>query len=175
MIDSGQLGIFLSRLLGPSGDAVEPGTEPDFVCSLLASAGISAQSMSGGRDSWRGKTPHIQNLAVGGVMNAINLNSLATFNMDRLGSLQSLLQELVPFVQQAYLVDACLLAASYPEWFGYGRGVANYLAVPDLPTDAKATTIRSTRRPDHEWRPRFRTTPFKTGVTKLSAQRSPRM
>ena len=32
-----------------------------------------------------GKTPHIQNLAVGGVMNAINLNSLATFNMDRLG------------------------------------------------------------------------------------------
>ena len=86
-----------------------------------------------------GKTPHIQNLAVGGVMNAINLNSLATFNMDRLGSLQSLLQDLVPFVQQAYLVDACLLAASYPEWFGYGRGVANYLAVPDLPVDTKAT------------------------------------
>jgi len=36
-------------------------------------------------------------------------------------------------------VDTCLLAASYPEWFRYGRGVANYLAVPDLPTDAKAT------------------------------------
>ena len=53
--------------------------------------------------------------------------------------LQSLLQELVPFVQQAYFVDACLLAASYPEWFHYGRGVANYLAVPDLPVDAKAT------------------------------------
>ncbi len=86
-----------------------------------------------------GKTPHIQNLAVGGVMNAINLNSLATMNMDRLGMLQSLLQELVPFVQQAYFVDACLLAAYYPEWFRYGRGVANYLAVPDLPVDEKAT------------------------------------
>lgn len=86
-----------------------------------------------------GKTPHIQNLAVGGVMNAINLNSLATMNMDRLGMLQSLLQDLIPFVQQAYFVDACLLGASYPEWFRYGRGVANYLAVPDLPTDAKAT------------------------------------
>jgi hydrogenase large subunit len=72
-------------------------------------------------------------------MNAINLNSLATFNMDRLGMLQSLLQDLIPFVQQAYFVDACLLSASYPEWFRYGRGVANYLAVPDLPTDAKAT------------------------------------
>ena len=86
-----------------------------------------------------GKTPHIQNLAVGGVMNAINLNSLATFNMDRLGMLQSILEDLIPFVQQVFLVDAALLAASYPEWFHYGRGVANYLAVPDLPIDAKAT------------------------------------
>jgi hydrogenase large subunit len=72
-------------------------------------------------------------------MNAINLNSLATMNMDRLGTLQSLLLDLIPFVQQAYFVDTCLLAASYPEWFHYGRGVANYLAVPDLPLDAKAT------------------------------------
>jgi len=55
-------------------------------------------------------------------MNAINLNSLATFNMDRLGMLQSLLQDLIPFVQQAFFVDTCLLAASYPEWFRYGRG-----------------------------------------------------
>ena len=30
------------------------------------------------------KTPHIQNLAVGGVMNAINFDSLATLNLDRL-------------------------------------------------------------------------------------------
>ena len=110
-----------------------------------------------------GKTPHIQNLAVGGVMNAINLNSLATMNMDRLGTLQSLFQELIPFVQQAYFVDACLLAASYPEWFRYGRGVANYLAVPDLPVDAKATRFDlpggvimdgnlGSLRPIHNWR-----------------------
>lgn len=85
------------------------------------------------------KTPHIQNLAVGGVMNAINFNSLATLNMDRLGMLRSLFQELIPFVQQAYLPDACMLAALYPEWFHYGKGVANYLAVPELPLDAGAT------------------------------------
>jgi hydrogenase large subunit len=72
-------------------------------------------------------------------MNAINLNSLATMNMDRLGMLQSLLEDLIPFVQQVFLVDTCLLAAFYPEYFHYGRGVANYLAVPDLPLDAKAT------------------------------------
>ena len=86
-----------------------------------------------------GKTPHIQNLAVGGVMNAINLDSLATFNMDRLGMLKAILEDLIPFVQQVFLPDACLLAAEYPEWLRYGRGVANYIAVPDLPLDAKAT------------------------------------
>jgi hydrogenase large subunit len=82
--------------------------------------------------------------------------------MDRLGMLQSLVQELVPFVQQCYFVDACLLAAAYPEYFRIGRGVANYLAVPDLPVDAKATQfdlpgavitngdLRSLR-PVHNW------------------------
>jgi hydrogenase large subunit len=86
-----------------------------------------------------GKTPHIQNLAVGGVMNAINLNSLATVNMDRLGMLKSILEDLIPFVQQAFLADTCLLAAYYPEYLHLGKGVANYLAVPDLPLDAKAS------------------------------------
>jgi hydrogenase large subunit len=60
-------------------------------------------------------------------------------NMDRLGMLQSLIEDLIPFVQQVFLVDTCLLAASYPDYFHMGRGVANYLAVPDLPLDAQAT------------------------------------
>ena len=72
-------------------------------------------------------------------MNAINLNSLATMNMDRLGMLQAILQDLIPFVQEVFLADTCLLAAYYPEYLHVGRGVANYLAVPDLPLDAKAT------------------------------------
>ena len=72
-----------------------------------------------------GKTPHILNLAVGGVMNAINLDSLATMNMDRLGMLKSIFEELIPFVHQVSFVDTCLLAASDPEYFHYGRGVAN--------------------------------------------------
>ena len=85
------------------------------------------------------KTPHIQNLAVGGVMNAINLDSLATLHMDRLYMIKSLLDEIVPFVHQAYFPDACAIAGFYPEWFGIGAGVRNYLAVPDLPVDADAT------------------------------------
>ena len=138
MVDSGGLGIFSHGYWGHPAMRLSPELNLILFAHYL-------QALEFQRKACQivgvlgGKTPHIQNLAVGGVMNAINLNSLATFNMDRLGMLQSLLQDLIPFVQQAFLVDACLLSASYPEWFRYGRGVANYLAVPDLPTDAKAT------------------------------------
>ena len=85
------------------------------------------------------KSPHIQNLAVGGVNNAINLDSPATLNMDRLGMIQDLLNEVVTFIHQVYVPDVCAIAGMYADWFKYGAGVTNYLAVPDLPLDAKGT------------------------------------
>jgi hydrogenase large subunit len=88
-----------------------------------------------------GKTPHIQNLAVGGVQNAINLDSVGTLNMDRLYQLKFLMDSVIPFVQQVYFNDACTLAALYPEWMSYGAGVRNYLAVPDLPVNAQASAF----------------------------------
>ena len=138
LIGSGQLGIFSHGYWGHPAMHLSPEMNLILFAHYLQALEFQrkANQVVG---ILGGKTPHIQNLAVGGVMNAINLNSLATMNMDRLGMIQSLLQDLVPFVQQAYFVDACLLAASYPEWFRYGRGAANYLAVPDLPVDAKAT------------------------------------
>ncbi len=83
------------------------------------------------------KTPHIQNLAVGGVANAINLDSQATLNLDRLYQAKTLLDKVIPFVQQVYFNDVCAVAAFYPEWFGYGAGVTNYMSVPDLPIDTR--------------------------------------
>src|SRR5260370_26516282 len=75
------------------------------------------------------KTPHIQNLTVGGVQNAINLDSMATMNMDRLYMIKFLPDEVIPFVQECYFNDACTLAALHPEWMSYGKGVANYMSV----------------------------------------------
>jgi hydrogenase large subunit len=86
-----------------------------------------------------GKTPHIQNLTVGGVANAIDLDSLGTLTMDRLQMIRSLIDEVIPFVHQAYFPDVCAIAGMYPEWFDIGAGAKNYLAVPDLPTDASAS------------------------------------
>jgi len=86
-----------------------------------------------------GKTPHIQNVAVGGVQNAINLDSSAALNVDRLYQIKALLDKVIPFIQNVYVPDVCTVAAFYPEWFGYGAGVTNYLSVPDLPLDEKGT------------------------------------
>ena len=36
-------------------------------------------------------------------------------------------------------VDVCAIASMYPDWLGFGAGVTNYLAVPDLPLDEKGT------------------------------------
>jgi len=85
------------------------------------------------------KTPNIQNLAVGGVANAINLDNLTTINMDLLYRVKDLLMEVQTFVEQVYVPDVIAIGSMYPEWLGYGAGVTNYLAVPDLPTDAAGT------------------------------------
>lgn len=85
------------------------------------------------------KTPNIQNLAVGGVANAINLDDDQTLNMAKLYWIKDLLAEVKAFVEQVYLVDVAAIGAMYPEWLGYGAGVTNYLAVPDMPLDTKGT------------------------------------
>ena len=81
------------------------------------------------------KTPNIQNLAVGGVANAINLDNEATLNMTRLYAIKDILDETSTFIEQVYFPDVCAVAAMYPEWLGYGKGVTNYMSVPDLPLD----------------------------------------
>ena len=57
-----------------------------------------------------GKTPNIQNLAVGGVANAINLDNQATLNMERLYQIKDMLDEVTAFIEQVYFVDVCAIA-----------------------------------------------------------------
>jgi hydrogenase large subunit len=57
--------------------------------------------------------------------------------MTKLYAVQNLLKEVADFVQQVYVPDVIAIGSQYPEWLGYGAGVTNYLAVPDLPLDAR--------------------------------------
>jgi len=86
-----------------------------------------------------GKNPHIQNLVVGGVATAVNLENMATLNMERIVYLKTLMAETRDFVQQVYYPDMVAIASAYKEWFKYGAGVTNYLAVPEFPEDTRNT------------------------------------
>jgi hydrogenase large subunit len=138
LLEGGQLGIFANGYWGHPAMKLPPEV------NLLAVAHY-LQALEYQRKSNQvvailgGKTPHIQNLTVGGVMNAINLDSSAALNLDRLYMMKDLLDEVIAFVQQVYVPDCCAIAGFYPEWFGYGAGVTNYLAVPDLPLDSEST------------------------------------
>ncbi len=134
---SGQLGIFANGYWGHPAMRLSPEVNLLAFTHYLQALDIQrkANQVVGMLGS---KTPHIQNLTVGGVANAINLDSQATLNMDRLGMIKSLLDEVVTFVQQVYVPDVTAIAGMYSEWFKYGGGVTNYLAVPDLPLDTKS-------------------------------------
>ena len=132
---SGQLGIFQNGYWGHPAMRLSPDV------NLLAFAHY-VQALEYQRKALQvvamlgSKTPHIQNLTVGGVSNAIDLDSQSALNIERLEAIRVLLGEVVQFVQQVYFVDVCAVAAMYPEWFKIGSGVRNYLAVPDLPLDS---------------------------------------
>jgi hydrogenase large subunit len=135
---SGQLGIFTNGYWGHPAMKLSPEVNLLGFAHYLQALeyqrkALSAVAILGS------KTPHIQNLLVGGVANAINLDSQGTLNMEKLYMVKKTLDEVIPFVQQVYLPDVCAIAAMYPEWMTYGAGVTNYMATPDLPTDSKAT------------------------------------
>jgi len=49
-----------------------------------------------------GKNPHIQNLCVGGVATALNMENMAAINMERIAYLKALMTETREFVQKVY-------------------------------------------------------------------------
>ena len=138
LVDSGQLGIFSNGYWGHPAMHLPPEVNLLAVSHYLQA--LEYQRKANQAVAILGsKTPHIQNLAVGGVANPINLDNEATLNMQKLYALKDLFAEVKTFVQEVYLPDVAAIGAMYPEWLGYGRGVTNYLAVPDLPLDAAGT------------------------------------
>ncbi len=86
-----------------------------------------------------GKTPHIQNVAVGGVSNSIGHDAPSVLNIERLMLIKNFIDKLDHFVKSTYMVDVPAVGAFYLDWAGIGGGVTNYLTVPDCPQDPKGT------------------------------------
>ena len=134
LVESGQLGIFANGYFGHPAMKLPPEVNLIAVAHYL-------QALECQRDCNRivallgGKTPHIQNLAIGGVANPINLDSQSVSNLERLMFVKSCIDRLNDFVTQVYRVDAAIIAAYYPEWLNLGKTSGNYLSVPEYPID----------------------------------------
>lgn len=137
-VDKGQLGIFANGYWGHAAMKLPPEVNLLAVSHYLQA--LDYQRTANQVVAILGsKTPNIQNLAVGGVANAINLDNQSTLNMNTLYKIKDLLDEMGAFIRDVYLTDVCAIGAMYPEWLGYGAGVTNYLAVPDMPLDGAGT------------------------------------
>jgi len=137
-VKAGRLGIFTNAYFGHPAMRLSP--EVNLLATAHYLQALEVQRKATQAVAILGsKTPNIQNLAVGGVANAINLDGASALNMEKLYQVKTLVDEVATFVQQCYLPDVAAIAGFYPEWFGYGAGVTSYLAVPDLPLDEKLT------------------------------------
>ncbi|HOW64330.1 MAG TPA: nickel-dependent hydrogenase large subunit [Candidatus Paceibacterota bacterium] len=133
-VQSGRLGIFGSGYWGHPAMKLSPEQNLMILAHYLTAFDFqrkAAQAVA----VLGGKNPHIQNLVVGGVATALNLENMATTNLERLVLLRGLLEESRAFVQQVFYPDLLAIAGAYKEWFGLGAGVTNFLAVPEFPED----------------------------------------
>lgn len=138
IVASGQLGIFSNGYWGHSAMKLPPDINLIAVAHYLQALEYQ-RKINDCVGLLGGKTPHIQNLAVGGVANAINLDDETALNMTRLMKAKNFFDEVRDFVNQVYLLDVCVVGGNYLDWARYGSGDMNYLAVPEFPMDTKGT------------------------------------
>ena len=138
LVDSGQLGPFANGYWGHPAMKLPPEANLMAVSHYLESLDYQRKATQA-LGILSGKNPHIQNLSVGGVTTALNPDSDSALNMERLYWIKQLIQDVRGFIQQVYLPDVVAVGALYKEWLPYGAGVTNYLAVPDMVLNTKAT------------------------------------
>jgi hydrogenase large subunit len=137
-VNGGQLGIFTNGYWGHPAMKLSPEVNLMAVAHYLQALEVQRQankivSILGA------KTPHIQNVAVGGVANPINPDSPAVLTVERLMAIKDFIDGLADFVKNVYLIDVAAVGAFYADWTKIGKGVTNYLSVPDIPMDTKGT------------------------------------
>ena len=137
-VNGGQLGIFTNGYWGHPAMKLSPEVNLLAVAHYLQA--LEVQRKANKIVSILGaKTPHIQNVAVGGVANPLATDSQAVLTVERLLAVKGFIDELADFVKNVYLIDVAAVGAFYADWTRIGKGVTNYLSVPDIPLDTKGT------------------------------------
>ena len=139
-VSSGQLGPFASGYWGHPAMKLPPEVNLMAVAHYLQALDVQ-QYANKIVAILGGKTPHIQNVAVGGISNSISHDAPSVLNIERLMLIEGFIDKLDHFVKTAYMTDVPAIGAFYLDWTGYGKGVTNYLSVPDCPTDTKLSNF----------------------------------
>lgn len=136
ILSSGQLGIFTNGYWGHKAMRLTPELNLMAVAHYLQSFDYlrKVNEVVGLLGS---KTPHIQNLAVGGVANAIDLDQETALNMTTLLKVKGFFDAARDFVNQVYFPDVCAIMSQYMPWAGHGIGVTDMLAFPEFPMDTR--------------------------------------
>ena len=130
-VEAGQLGIFAKAYWGHPAYKLPPEANLMAVAHYL-------EALTWQRDVAKlhtifgGKNPH-PNFLVGGVPCAIDLDSDAAINAERLSKVQSIINQMKTFVDQVYVPDTLAIAGFYKDWGGQGEGVGNFLTYGDFP------------------------------------------
>lgn len=139
-VGTGQLGIFTNGYWGHPAMKLPPEVNLIAVSHYLQA--LEVQRYANKIVSILGsKTPHIQNVAVGGVANPLAVDAQSVLTVERLMAIKGWIDKLEDFVKNVYLVDVGVIGAFYPEWTQIGRGIVDYLAAPDIPLDGKGETF----------------------------------
>jgi hydrogenase large subunit len=137
-VGTGQLGIFTNGYWGHPAMKLPP--EVNLLATTHYLQALEIQRYASKIVSILGsKSPHIQNMAVGGVSNPIALDSQSVLTVERLMAVKEWIDKLNDFIKNVYLVDVAAIGAFYADWTAIGAGVTDYLSVPDLPLDTKGT------------------------------------
>jgi hydrogenase large subunit len=139
-VGSGQLGPFASGFWGHPAMKLPPDVNLLAVAHYMQALDVQNQAnkivaILGG------KSPHIQNVAVGGVSNSVSHDAPSVLNIERLMLIKTFIDKLDQFVKSTYLTDVPAIGAFYLDWTKYGAGVTNYLSVPDCPQDTKGSVF----------------------------------
>jgi len=139
-VGSGQLGPFASGFWGHPAMKLPPDVNLLAVAHYMQA--LDVQNLANKIVAiLGGKSPHIQNVAVGGVSNSISHDAPSVLNIERLLLVKTFIDKLDQFVKSTYLTDVPAVGAFYLDWTKYGAGVTNYLSVPDCPQDTKGTVF----------------------------------
>jgi hydrogenase large subunit len=88
-----------------------------------------------------GKLPHVMTFAAGGVTQVPTAANVAEF--------RRYLDQLVPFIENVYIPDVMLLAATYPEYLEIGAGPSNLLSFGAYPDGAGNLLFAPGKYVDH--------------------------